>query len=82
MAAPPVPPHPAGYTSTPGYVVQPRLDQPPPLPPLPPHSYLSQSQPSPPPHPSTPLPAPRPHRLDPNLPANVRRVYCVTLVCR
>ncbi|KAG9313607.1 HCP-like protein [Chiua virens] len=46
----------------PGYV----QDQPPPVPPLPP-LY------SPPPHPSTPLPAPRPHRLDPTLPANTTK---------
>ncbi|KAH0835866.1 HCP-like protein [Lanmaoa asiatica] len=73
MTAPPVPPHPAGLVN--GYVVPVNLhlDQPPPLPPLPPSSYISQSQPSPPPHPSTPLPAPRPHRLDPNLPTNMAR---------
>lgn len=62
MTGPPVPPRPVEYD--PGYVV----NQPPPLPPLPP-SYVSQS---PPPHPTTPLPAPRPHRLDPTIPANVR----------
>jgi hypothetical protein len=70
MSAPPVPPHPPA-----SYVAQ---DQPPPLPPPPPFSY---SHPSPPPPSSTPLPAPRPHRLDPNLPANVRRVLKVSSRC-
>jgi hypothetical protein len=63
MPVPPVPPHPPGYG---GYLDKP----PPPLPPRPPSYHLS-----PPLHPSTPLLAPRAHRLDPNLPANVRRVF-------
>ena len=57
MSAPPIPPLPPG----------PITEPPPPLPPLPPQ--LQESAP----HFDNPLVAPRPHRLDPDLPANVRR---------
>lgn len=56
-----------------------RADQPPPIPPLPPELLAqsrSLSSPQPPPslpHFEPPLAAPRPHRLDPNLPANMAR---------
>ncbi|KAG1716818.1 hypothetical protein ID866_340 [Astraeus odoratus] len=73
---PPVPPRPATYQDDASCNP---LDQPPPLPPLPPElAAQSRSQPSPQPPPSLPhfeppLAAPRPHRLDPNLPANMAR---------
>ncbi|KIJ61885.1 hypothetical protein HYDPIDRAFT_137149 [Hydnomerulius pinastri MD-312] len=79
MNVPPVPPRPVEYVAR--NSVQ-SVNQPPPVPPLPPNFIAqSQSQQSPPPslpHFEQPLAAPRPHRLDPNLPANVRLVYFVT----
>ncbi|KAI6043888.1 HCP-like protein [Pisolithus marmoratus] len=55
-----------------------RADQPPPIPPHPPELVQSRSLASPHPPPSlphfeSPLVAPRPHRVDPNLPANMAR---------
>jgi hypothetical protein len=58
MSAPPLPPLPTGYHPHP---------LPPPVPPLPPEYIAQQRDQS-----KSPLPAPRPHRLDPDLPSNVR----------
>ncbi|KAF7970322.1 hypothetical protein HWV62_24400, partial [Athelia sp. TMB] len=63
---PPIPPLPTDFH-------QQRQNQPPPtLPPLPPNFRFSQSVDESPPHFADPLVAPRPHRLDPGLPAHVR----------
>ncbi|KAH7886822.1 HCP-like protein [Phlebopus sp. FC_14] len=63
---PPVPPRPVDYDA------RQSVEQPPPIPPLPPE-LLAQSQRQSLPHFEPPLAAPRPHRLDPNLPANMAR---------
>lgn len=73
MAAPPIPPLP------PGALQQEQRRDPasrPPLPPLPPQLQEHSA-----PHFDNPLVAPRPHRLDPDLPANVRRsaVFYITI---
>ena len=61
MTAPPIPPLPPG-------ALIPSSNLAPPLPPIPP-----QLQEGSPPRFDNPLVAPRPHRLDPDLPANVSR---------
>ncbi|EDR08293.1 uncharacterized protein LACBIDRAFT_297827 [Laccaria bicolor S238N-H82] len=75
MSAPPVPPRPY-YESTQGR----DNSLPPPVPPLPPavrNEAIRYATPSPyeesPPHFERPLVAPRPHRLDPSIPANMAR---------
>ncbi|KAF8843893.1 HCP-like protein [Paxillus ammoniavirescens] len=75
MSVPPIPPRPVEYSARNSVLSS--KDQPPPVPPLPPELVASsRSQPSPPPslpHFDLPLVAPRPHRLDPDLPANMAR---------
>ncbi|KAF8875033.1 hypothetical protein BD779DRAFT_1678416 [Infundibulicybe gibba] len=62
MAAPPVPPRPASVNQNP----------PPPRPPLPPDILQNRYSPyESPPHFDNPLIAPRPHKLDPTVPANM-----------
>ncbi|KAH7906763.1 HCP-like protein [Hygrophoropsis aurantiaca] len=61
---PPIPPRPAEYGGPANF----QPPGPPPVPPLPP-DFIAQSQP----HFTQPLAAPRPHRLDPDLPANMAR---------
>lgn len=69
MAAPPVPPRPFDYTD------HRQSSLPPPVPPVPPDLRAQEtrySTPSPYEYPQQPpLAAPRPHRLDPSIPANV-----------
>ncbi|GLB33763.1 putative HCP-like protein [Lyophyllum shimeji] len=63
MAAPPVPPRP--YSAQ-GHSQQ--YSSPPPVPPVPPELRYDS-----PPHFSDPIAAPRPHRVDPSVPANMAR---------
>ncbi|RDB30166.1 Chitin synthase regulatory factor 4 [Hypsizygus marmoreus] len=65
MSAPPVPPRP--YSAQ-GYE-QRQNTNPPPVPPLPPDLIVNQYES--PPHFDDPLAAPRPHRIDPSIPANM-----------
>ena len=75
MATPPVPPRPAEFYDPQGKASAPA---PPPVPPLPPTFRQDQVQSpsfSSPPHFEDPLVAPRPHKLQPDLSANVRTSF-------